>query len=292
MFGYVTVTKEQLGEADYADFCAYYCGLCKAMGRNCSQASRLSLSYDMTFLAILLSAVYGDSCDRKKLRCGIHPRIKREYVKKDSALDYSANMGVMLSYLKMRDDLHDDHSIKAFFAMLVLYRGVRKARKRYPDEYKYINECLDKLSILENENCGDIDVVSDCFAKITERLFVPEMISDSDTKKILAWLGYNLGRWIYIIDAVNDMEKDLKSKSYNPFLAEYAGDFSEYKISTVRKQSVTLTIALKNIAGAFDLLKVHRNHELLYKIVYGILYLKQNSILKRLTETGENDGSI
>lgn len=292
MFGYVTVSEEQIGKEDYTDFCAYYCGLCKAMGKICSQSSRLSLSYDMTFLAVLLSGVYADEHSKSRLRCVVHPKLKREYVKDDRAIDYAANMGVILSYLKLLDDVHDDKSIKAFFGMILLYSGMRKARKKYPDEYEYINKCLNELSVLEKQNCADTDLVSDCFAKITERLFVPKEIKNENDRKILAWLGYNLGRWIYMIDAVNDMEKDLKSKSYNPFLVKYNGNFEECKKITFQKQSVTLTMTLKNVAAAFDLLNVHRNQSLLYKIVYGSLYAKQNAILKRLTETGENNGSV
>lgn len=290
MFGYIKPCKGQLGESDFEIFNAYYCGLCKAMGKKCSQPSRLGLSYDVTFLAMVLSSVTDLECCIKTEACIAHPFKKKKCVKNDIAVDYSASAGVMLSYLKLADDWHDDKSIKALFGMAVMYSGVRRARKKYSEVYKYIKVCLDELSVLEKQNCADIDRTADCFAKILQKLFVPDFIAGTEARRILDWFGYNIGRWIFVLDAINDLEKDYKSKSYNPFLADFNGeDISQYRNKKAKELEVSLTFTLENAASSFELLKVHKNKEVLYKIIYDSLRIRQMAVLQNI---GDKDGSI
>ncbi len=279
MFGYVVPCKGQIGEDCYEVFTSYYCGLCKAMGKQCSQASRLGLSYDITFLSLLLSSVSEEEPDIKAEPCMIHPFKKRKCVKNNKATDYGACMGVLLSYLKLLDDWQDEHSIKALGGMAVFVFGVIRARRKYPKEYKYIRDCLDELSALEKKNCTDIDRIADCFARILQKLFTPAFVEDNNTRRVLEWLGYNLGRWIYVLDAVNDLEKDYKSGSYNPLLIKDIEDITEHRKRTAENQEISLTFTLENIASSFELLKVYRNQELLYKIIHDSLRIKQKNIL-------------
>ena len=291
MFGYIMPCKKQLGEDGYKEFGAYYCGLCKAMGRQCSQASRLGLSYDVTFLSMVLSSVTGEEHEERTERCIVHPFRKRPCIKHDTALDYGACVGVMLSYLKLLDDWHDERSIKAAAAMALLYTGVRRARKKYPAEYDFIKRCLDELSALEAQNCPDTDRTADCFARILQRLFTPDFITDNGTRRILDWMGYNIGRWIFILDAANDLEKDHRQGAYNPLLAGFdGGDIEEYRERRAKELEVTLTYTLENAASAFDLLGTHRNYDILYTIIYDSLRLKQQAVLSK--KTGDRDGSI
>lgn len=287
MFGYVTICKDTLSEQGYKTFKAYYCGLCKAIGKRCSQSARMGLSYDITFLAIVLSSVNNNETEMNDRKCLLHPTRENSCVENDRAVEYAADMGVMLSYLKLSDDWHDDRSIKALMSMLFFHRGVKKAKKRYPEIYDGIRVCLDRLSQLEKEKCVEIDETADCFAKILEILFTPDFISDETEIRILAWLGYNIGRWIYIIDAYNDLEKDMKKKSYNTFLENYKGkSLDEIKGEIKEKLDISMTFTLGNAASAYDLLTVHKNKEVLDNIIYNALKKKQNFIL------GENNESI
>lgn len=286
MFGYVTVCREAMSEEDYELFQSYYCGLCKATGRCASNIARMGLSYDITFLALVIASVLHEDNTMKYGGCLAHPFRKRNSVCESSAVDYAACMGVMLTYLKFRDDMSDDRSIKAASLAAMFHHGVKKARIRYGYQYDKITECLRQLSRLEKENCADIDLCADCFAKILETLFTPDFISDDSTRRILAWMGYNTGRWIYVIDAYNDMEKDFKKKSYNPFLAAEYDDFNEYKFKIKEQLSVSLTFTLENIASAFELLNVYKNRTVIEHIIYQGLRAKQSVIL------GENNGSV
>ena len=283
MFGYVTVCKECMDEADYDMFAAYYCGLCAATGRECSQLSRLGLSYDITFLAIVLSALDKSETDVIERRCIAHVHEKRRRVVNDRAVDYAANVGSILVYLKLVDDWCDERSVKSIPARLALYGGMKRARKRFPKQYEGIEGQLKRLRECEKNN-AHIDEAADCFAKILEILFTPEFITDETERKILAWFGYNIGRWIYVIDAYNDMEKDLKSGSYNPFLAEL-NDISD-KNQIAKRLSTTLTLNLDSAANAYELLDVYKNDGIIRHIVYTSLYMRQKKIL------GEDNGPV
>lgn len=282
MFGYVTVLKEELKIKDYNLFRSYYCGLCRAIGRQASQIARLGLSYDMTFLAIMLSAVEQTDCSFASSACMAHPLHKRPYVEKSTCLDYAACMSVLLVYLKFADDWKDERSIKALFGMGAYLHAVKKAKKQYQKEYETIRALLEKLSVLEKQNSSDLDQTADCFASILKLLFTPDFIQNNATRRTLSWLGYNTGRWIYLLDAFHDLEKDIKKQNYNPILAKYPpdGEFEEYQKTIAKKLEPTMTFTLSTIASSYELLDVHRNDAILSNILYLGLRSKQDAIMK------------
>ena len=278
MFGYVNVLKDDLKVRDYMMFRSYYCGLCKALGKTCSQSSRLGLSYDMTFLAVLLSSISDRACEIGTAPCLMHPFTKRTYVKNDPAIDYAANASALLYYSKMKDDWKDDKSLKALFGLLIYKKSYKKASKRYPKLSESIKQHLKKLSSLEAQNVTDIDRTADCFAKITEELFSPDFTGEN--KRPAAWLGYNIGRWIYVMDAFSDLDKDIKKKNYNPFLPNTdVEDYDKYKQKLANRLSVSLTFTLENAVSGFNLLKLYKNEEILKNILYLSLKSKQDKIL-------------
>lgn len=273
MFGYVTICREHLSEEGFNTFKAYYCGLCREIGKSCSQSARLGLSYDITFLAIMLSSL-SDGGETNTRRCFMKMGKPHLCVENDRAVSYAADMGVLLSYLKLLDDWKDEKSIKALMEMQLFRSAVKKAKSRYPKIYDQIRDCLNKLSVLEKEKCGSVDETADCFAKILEILFTPDFVTDEAQRRSLAWLGYNIGRWIYIIDAYNDLEKDIKQGSYNPFI--YGSEKDNI--------SESLTFTLENAASAYNLLAIKRNREVIENILYTALAIKQRQILGETNE--------
>lgn len=280
MFGYVTVYEKLLSEADFAVFKEYYCGLCKAMGKRCSHLTRLGLSYDITFLALVLSSL-GDCITKKEHKsCIAHPLKKRDYIIDDEAINYAADMGVLLGYYKLLDDWKDEHSIKALAGLLLFRRGKKRAFERNREKGSLIHEYLEKLSALEAAKSESIDECADCFAKILEALFTPYFIADETQIRVLSWFGYNIGRWIYVIDALNDMEKDYRGGKYNPFNVGFNGeDYKEYAKKVRNEKEFTLTYTLSNASAAFDLLDIKKNKSLLEGIIYDCLKAKQSQIL-------------
>ncbi len=274
MFGYVSVNKARLTETEYKAFTSYYCGVCRATGKRASQVSRLGLSYDLTFLALVLGSIF-DEGEARELRCFIHPQKKRLSRLNERSVDYAASVGVMLSYLKLLDDWMDDISLKALVGMGVFKSGYNKVRKQYPREYDIIKRQLDILSALEKEKSASVDDTAEAFGKILEGIITPEFIEDDALRRKLQWLGLNLGRWIYIIDAVNDLERDIKSDSYNVF--KEMG--FKTKAECVSEIELSLMLTLDGIASAFELVNFKSNHDLIGKIIYLGLKDRQNSIL-------------
>ena len=266
MFGYVNAHKDLLRVCDYNIFRGYYCGLCKQLSKKFNQLTRFGLSYDMNFLAILISSLEDKKVDIKTENCIAHPISKRPVIKEDAGIAYSAEMSVILTYMKLKDDWQDERSIKSF-ARIAYFFPMKKSAKKYPNQHKSIKENLSKLSKHEKENCNNIDAVADCFGKLLEGIF------DKDANnKALAWLGYHIGRYIYIIDAYKDIEKDLKSKSYNPFVSMYGKNLNKEDFKEAVKSSLTFT--LSEVSNAYALLDIKKNKELLDNIIY--LGLRKN----------------
>lgn len=268
MFGYVRISKAELDERSFERFKGYYCGLCGSIGKY-SHIARLGLSYDMTFLTVLLAAVCDTGEEEKRFRCIFKPRKKEKAIIADVITDYAAEMSILLAYKKIEDDLRDEKSIRAFLGKL-LYEGPYKKIKNKAYSEK-ISELLKRMTELEKSGCDEPDEIADCFAKICEVIFTPDFLPDEDTRRVLAWMGYNVGRWIYLLDAFDDLEKDMKSNSYNPLAKRYSGKKSEIE--------TTLTYNLANIAAAYDLLDVKRNDEIIKNILYAGMGGMQNKVL-------------
>ncbi len=260
MFGYVKVNKDELKVREYNVYKSYYCGLCKTLKSEYGYFSRFGLNYDSVFLALLLSSVIEDKYDCERARCIAHPTEKKPIMKPNRSLSYSAVAMMILALLKLEDDIRDEHSIKAALTYFVLLGAKKKVKKRYGALYDMCREQINKLSILEKDNVADIDRLSDVFAHLLEILFVPDFIDDVAQKRILAHIGYMLGRFIYIIDAYEDIEKDKKKKSFNPFIL---GNIPE-------KEDLhdLLTFNLSSLSNSYELLDLKINKPILDNIIY------------------------
>ncbi|WHH57351.1 DUF5685 family protein [Petroclostridium sp. X23] len=296
MFGYVTPYKDELKVREYHWFKAYYCGLCKALGKEFNQAVRMGLNYDFTFLALLLSSIDGQDEKINKEGCITNPIKKKPVVWMNEHIQYSAYMSVILTYFKLLDDWKDDRSIPSLFALWAYVLPLRKARKKYPEKYEGIRKSLGKLSELEKAKCDIIDESADAFAVLMQEIFVPPYITDEKMQRILAWVGYNLGRWIYILDAFHDVETDIRQKNYNPVLLQYkynVNEDAEAFITRVKEQmEMSLTFTLDNTAKSFELLDIERNKAILENIIYMGTRDKMQQIFGRKRGCTKNEKSL
>lgn len=274
MFGYVNILKDELLVKEYNTYRSYYCGVCHSCGKNLSFLSRFTLSYDITFMALVLDSVLAENTKFTLKRCMAHPTKKCAVAVENKAINYAACVGIMLTYLKFKDDVKDDKSIKGLLGMLLLHRAMRKARKKVCGIYEEFEKLLSELSKLEKENCEVADKVADVFGRLLGKCMqVP--FAGEENKKQLYWLGYNVGRWIYLIDAVADFEKDIETKNYNPF------KFSYNNMKELEKDlELPLTLTLESAASAFELLNIKRNRKIIENILYLGMAKKQNDILK------------
>ena len=219
MFGYLVAADRVLEAEELSRYKAVYCGLCRSLERCFGQAARLTLTYDMSFLVLLLSSLYEPAEEAGERTCVRHPVEGQRYVMSELS-DYAAHMNIALAYLKCLDDWQDDRSLLALAEARTLKAGYERVRKRYPRQCEGIEAGLAALSALEKEGREDPDAAAACFGQMMREVFVYKEDRWAD---VLRRLGDALGRFLYLLDAAMDLEDDVKSGSYNPFRS-CAGD--------------------------------------------------------------------
>lgn len=219
MFGYVRPVLDELDEKEKNRFQAVYCGLCYELGNRYGLAARFLLNYDYTFLAILLSDQEEDCasyrCPCKGFRC-------KERLQSSKALEIAADDSIILTYWKLQDEVKDGTFWKRLgsrFLRLLFHGAYRKAKKRQPEFCETVQKCLSQLQEMENEHIESIDRPADMFAKIL--MATAKQCGTERQQKVHEQMLYHLGRWIYLIDALDDLKEDSESGNYNPLAARY-----------------------------------------------------------------------
>ncbi|HHW48037.1 MAG TPA: hypothetical protein GXX14_05395 [Clostridiaceae bacterium] len=283
MFGYILPEKPDLKIKEYELFKAYYCGVCKSIGKRWGHVSRLILNYDSTFLAILLSAATGEKASVSREICIVHPLKKRKVIKNNKIIDYASDINIILAYYNLMDNWNDEHSIPSGLGALALRKKFRKLKKKYKEKCDIIESKLIELKKLESEKCGSMDRAAEPFARIMEEVVAHEPLCDDEKKrKILKWIGYNLGKWIYILDAYDDLEDDIRRKTYNPLINQYEyknEGVENFKSRIKERVEFNLTYCLNQIAGAYELLEIKNNKGIIENILYMGMLRKTEQIL-------------
>jgi len=260
MFGYVTPDKPELKVCELARYQAWYCGLCKTIRQRYGQMPRLALDYDCTFLALLLAAAAGEEFSCRPERCGYKPwKAKAPVIQPCEALAYAADINVLLYWRKLDDDCADEHKPLALIGRAALTGAARKACVLRPEAAVTIEEGICALSQLEKAREPSIDKAADAFAGMLRSLAAGYPTLEERQRRTLSWLGYHLGRWIYLADAWEDREKDWKTGSYNPFLIAD---------TTKERASFLLYAALHETELACDLLNLQSDKGLIENILY------------------------
>lgn len=272
MFGYVRINKMDLTFREFDYYKGYYCGLCKYLKENHGEVSRLSLNYDITFLILILTALYKLDSDITYERCIANP-LKKKMRIVNEITEYAASMNILLSYYKLEDNLYDDNGIKDKLAY-ELYKGkLKKAYEKYPQKAEYIKQQLGNLRELEKQESKSIDKVSNTFGNLMGEIFV---YKKDEYEQNLRNIGFNLGKYIYILDAYEDLEEDNKKGRYNPFI-DYIDKKEELKNKVDRLISMSLGMATKNI----EQLNLEFNKSIIDNIIYSGVYLRYKSILEK-----------
>ena len=276
MFGYERINKMDLTFREFDYYKGYYCGLCKYLKENHGEVSRLSLNYDITFLIVILTALYKLDSDITYERCIANP-LKKKMRIVNEITEYAASMNILLSYYKLEDNLYDDNGIKDKLAY-ELYKGkLKKAYEKYPQKAEYIKQQLGNLRELEKQESKSIDKVSNIFGNLMGEIFV---YKKDEYEQNLRNIGFNLGKYIYILDAYEDLEEDNKKGRYNPFI-DYIDKKEELKNKVDRLISMSLGMATKNI----EQLNLEFNKSIIDNIIYSGVYLRYKSILEKGCES-------
>ena len=273
MFGYVMVNEEELKIREFKRYRGYYCGLCRSLGRH-GISGRLLLTYDMTFLYILLSGLYEKPLKNEKRRCAVHPMKAREMLTGEIA-DYVADMTILLFYYKALDDVADEGTLKAKSVAGILRKAARKVVEKYPRQAGAVRENCEALSREEAAGKYDLDTVSGFTGRMLGEIFV---MREDEWADVLRCCGYYLGKFVYLMDAYEDLEKDQKKKEYNPW-TPYLGrlDFDAVVENT-------LTLMVSDAAREFERLPIITDVEILRNILYAGVWKKFQAVKTKREE--------
>lgn len=252
MFGYVIPPMNDLPQEEAERFRRMYCGLCHTLGERYGQSARLILNYDFTYLAILLSMPGTES--RKAGRCAVKAFRKKEFRVTDEAMELAADESVILAYWQARDGVADHdwlHGLKYRGVSALLEPAYRKAAAFRPAYDAAVRQQLKILSDLENEHCDSIDRAADAFAVLLGS--AAQEVDDPVRRRVLEQLLYHLGRWVYLIDAADDLKKDAVSGNYNPVALRYALENGVWTPEARREFVATLDHSIHMMTTAFEL---------------------------------------
>lgn len=272
MFGYVIPDKMNMFMKDYYGYRAFYCGLCKSIGRRCSQLMRINTTYDMTFLNILAHGVLDVEPEMKMQKCVLNVVVKKLTAQDDELTQKIVDIGTILAHYKCVDDIIDDKSLsKKFVDNAIIKKHYKKAKKLYPELDSYIAQKYLELEQLEKDKCYSIDRIAHPFGEIMVK--IGEVVFEDKYDENLSNMLYNIGKWVYLADAIDDVDDDFKEKKYNVFLQGY-----EYKdkASFLSDKKETLDFVLMScyhtICNDFDKIQVKKYEGILTNILwYGIL---------------------
>ena len=267
MFGYVRIAKPELRVKEYETYKAVYCSLCKDLGKHYGFLSRLTLSYDFTFLGLLNMALQ-DGCDGfERKKCTFNPLKKCIYCKNSDSLEMPSAAAMIMLYYKLRDNIADEKFFKklGYYLIIPFFSSAhKKAKKKYPQIEEIVSAFIEEQTKLEKENCLELDRIAHPTAKALSQILM--LCSDDDMqKRVLERLGYCIGRYIYILDAACDLEEDIKNGSYNVLKNGLTRDINRY----VTDRAVPQLYFCVNEAGkAFELLDIKKYKSILGNIIY------------------------
>lgn len=271
MFGYVTVCEPELKVKDLRKYKAYYCGLCSRLKKKYGNLGQLTLTYDMTFAIVLLTSLYESETESSAHRCKVHP-VKKQAMLVNEMTDYAADMNLILAYYHMKDDWTDEKKISGFLGTAALRGRVKKVIQKYPRQSKVIQRELRKLSEYEQKNTTSIDEPAGCFGRLMAEIFIYKQDMWEET---LRRMGFFLGKYIYIMDAYDDLEKDKKEGSYNP-LKEMSEREEKAVYDEKCKQLLCMMIA--ECSTQFEKLPCILDVDILRNILYDGIWNRFNRI--------------
>ncbi len=286
MFGYVRPQKSELLMREYEEYKAVYCTLCKELGKNYGRRTKFVLSYDITFYTMLALGIEKTQPIVKQGRCAFNPIKKCNYIcEGDLAYKKGSALTVLMSYFKFMDTVEDEgffKSLAARFFKLLLSRPKKKAERDFPEMAKAVEDYMVEQKEVETAKEFNFDACCQPTANALSKIF--ENLSDDKIQKtVLAQVGYFLGRWIYLMDASDDLREDLESGNFNPFIKYYNikekaltdEEFEEYE----EKCNESLNFTVSMLISALNLLDLGRYESIIENIVTKGLGQVQKEIL-------------
>ncbi len=259
MFGYVSANPQMMTEAETNRYRAMYCGLCRCLGQRHGQLSRISLTYDMTFLIIFLGGMYEPREQEERFRCIVHPKDTHTAIT-TPITQYAADMNILLAYLNCMDNWKDDRNFAALLGSRAFKKGYEQARERYPRQWEVISREMSELMKLEAARCQNPELPANCFGRLLGELFVYDE-KDRFARELRQY-GYFLGKLVYLYDACMDFERDRKCGSYNPLAVSGVTELSGAEVRQM------LTVYLSACTEVFERLPIVQDSDMIRNILY------------------------
>ena len=283
MFGYITVNKEELRLREWKEYHAYYCGLCRALKKEAGNNARLILTYDMTFLILILTGLYEPESKCYQQRCAVHLG-QQEKICENKFSFYAADMNILLSYYNLLDDWEDERKVLRRVLAKLLEKPCQKIAKKYPRQNQAILQYLKNLKQCEQNQEKNPDLPAGYTGELLGEIFVWKQDEWTDS---LFSMGYHLGKFIYLMDAYEDLEKDKKSGNYNSFSLY----FIEKGIKETEREQTCYQILRMIVAEAakeFERLPILKNSEIIRNILYSGIWMNYERVrqqrVKGITE--------
>lgn len=271
MLGYIKAYKPELRIKEFEMYKAVYCSLCKYLGKHYGVLMRFTLSYDFTFLALLNMALAENTCNIKSGKCVCNPLKKCSYCDgADELLSMPAATSVIMVYYNILDNIADEKGIKkaVYWLLSRVYNTAhKKAARNYPEIEKTVLEYVKSQSKLEKDGCVDMDMAASPTSNALSKIF--SLCSDDENdRRALSRLGYCLGKYIYLTDALSDLKEDKKLGRYNPLAA--------YDDSRERAER-NIYMCINESRNTFELINIRQ-----FKNILGnIIYMGLEDVLKR-----------
>ncbi|MEA4973312.1 hypothetical protein SDC9_80049 [bioreactor metagenome] len=259
MFGYVTANIDALNEDEMKTYRGLYCGLCRSLKERHSNISRIMLTYDMTFLILVLSSLYDCADKIGDERCFIHP-VKKHCFIENEITSYAADMSVALVYNKFIDDWNDDKKVSSKICSAITRKDYQNVRQKYPRQCNAIEKCLLNLSDVERRGITVPDIPANIFGVLLAEIFV---YKEDEFAPALRMAASALGRFIYIMDAWDDLCDDIKKEHYNP-------------LTSISSESIRpiLTMILSECAESLFSLPLEKNINIMKNVIYSGVWMR------------------
>ena len=275
MFGYVNINRNELSDENKKIYQGYYCGLCQKLKEVSGRKGQMLLNYDMTFLVVLLTGLYELEDKSTDFVCALHPTKKRT-ARINEATEYAADMNIILSYQNFEDDWRDNRSYskKAFARMLG--KDYNRIMAKYPRQVKAVETYIEELGKAEDAQESNIDKISGLTGTMLGEIFAWR---EDIWAEELRYFGFYLGKFVYLMDAYEDIEEDLKQGRYNPFTELYKKETFEQDCQQILKMMMAET------SKVFEQLPILEDAEILRNILYAGVWTRYGQIRCRRKET-------
>lgn len=279
MFGYVVVNKGDLKFREFDTYHSYYCGLCRSLKERYGFKGQLSLSYDMTFLVILLTGLYEPEIREKRTKCVVHP-FGKQLTRRNEFTDYGADMNVLFTCYKCRDDWEDEKKLLKLAYGKLMKGSFKGIGRKYGEKVKRIDSLMRRITREEQSGTEDIDRMAGLFGEVVGEIFA---VRSDEWEDNLRNLGNYLGKYIYILDAYEDIEGDLKSNRYNPLKDRYEHPDFDEEIRAI------LTMMMTECCREFEKLPILDNVEILRNILYSGIWYRYEAV-RQERDKGKGQG--